>query len=333
MSPSASDITARSILETATAFQRSRVLLTAYELDLFTVLNDESRTSGDLAAAIGCDVRATDRLMNALVAMGFLEKTEGRFRNSPGTAAHLVKGKPGYMGNLSHTNHLWDTWSHLTGAVRAGRPASALGAINDRGEDWLRPFIAAMHWRAKQSAAAVVDLLDLEGVGRVLDVGGGSGAYAMAFARVRRGIEAVVFDLPGVVPLTRGYIQAEGLSAQVSTVEGDYLKDPLGSGYDLLFMSAVIHSNSPEENRLLFGKAAAALTAGGRLVVQDFLMSEDRSGPPQAALFALNMLVGTQAGDTFTESEVRAWMSAVGLHPTGRIDTPIGTNIIVGRKG
>jgi SAM-dependent methyltransferase len=333
MNPTASDPSPRSILDIATAFQRSRALLTAYELEIFTVLNDESRTSGEVASAIGCDPRATDRLMNALVAMGLLEKQGARFRNGAAASAYLVKGKAAYMGNLSHTNHLWNTWSHLTATVREGRPAASIGAINDRGDEWLRPFIAAMHWRARQSAGGVVKLLDLTGVTRVLDVGGGSGAYAMAFARARQGISAVVFDLPSVVPLTRGYIQAEALSSEVATVEGDYLRDPLGGGYDLVFMSAVIHSNSPEENRRLFGKAAAALEPGGRLVVQDFLVLEDRSGPPQAALFALNMLVGTQSGDTFTESEVRGWMAEAGLEPGERIDTAIGTNIIVGRKG
>jgi SAM-dependent methyltransferase len=326
------DLTPRAILEIATAFQRSRPLLTAYELDLFTILNEEERTSGEVAAAVGSDPRATDRLMNALVGMGLLEKRDGRFCNTAAAATSLVKGKPGYMAGLSHTNHLWDTWGGLTEVVREGRPAASIGAINDRGGDWLRPFIAAMHWRASQSAGDVVKLLDLESVSRVLDVGGGSGAYAMAFARARKGITAVVFDLPNVAPLTRGYIQAEGLSSEVETVVGDYLRDSLGEAYDLVFMSAVIHSNSSDENRLLFRKAATALNPGGRLVVQDFLMNEDRSGPLQAALFALNMLVGTQAGDTYTESEVRSWMAEAGLLDVSRTDTPLGTNLVVGRK-
>jgi SAM-dependent methyltransferase len=154
----------------------------------------------------------------------------------------------------------------------------------------------------------------------------------MAFARARRGITAVVFDLPDVVPLTRGYIQAEGLSAEVETTAGDYLRDPIGTGYDLVFMSAVIHSNSPDENRLLFRKAAEALVPGGRLVVVDFLMEEDRSGPPQAALFALNMLVGTPAGDTYTESEVRSWMAEAGFRDMRRIDSATGTNLVIGTK-
>jgi SAM-dependent methyltransferase len=188
-----------------------------------------------------------------------------------------------------------------------------------------------MHWRATQTAAEVVGLLDLDGVERVLDVGGGSGAYAMAFARARRGISAVVFDLPNVVPLTRAYIQQEGLGAEVTTATGDYLSAPIGEGFDLVFLSAVIHSNGPDDNRLLMRKCAAALKPRGQVVVQDFLMDEDRSGPLPAALFALNMLVGTPEGDTYTESEVRAWLREAGCRSVVRTDTSFGTNLLVGR--
>jgi len=326
-----SPLTAKTLMEMATAFQRSRPLLTAFELGVFTVLNDEDRTSEDTAAALGTDPRATDRLMNALVALGLLEKQAGRFRNTPLAASHLVKGRPDYVGGLGHTNHLWDSWSRLTEVVRAGHP-SDLADTNDRGDDWLRPFIAAMHARGRQSAAEVVRLIDLDGVSRVLDLGGGSGAYAMAFVRARAGISAVVFDLPNVVPLTKMYVAQEGLAAEVTTAVGDYLSAPLGGGFDIVFMSAVIHSNAVDDNRLLFKKAAEAMNPGGRLVVQDFLMAEDRDGPLMPALFALNMLVGTPEGDTFTESEVRAWMTEAGFDAIERHDTSFGTSVIVGQK-
>ena len=322
--------TPKPIMELATAFQRSRPLLTAFELDLFTALAADARTSDEVAATLGTDPRATDRLMNALVALGLLEKRDGRFGNAPLSATYLVKGRPGYMAGLGHTNHLWNTWSRLTDVVRTGEPAVAAG-INDRGGDWLRAFIAAMHFRAKQNASEVVSLLDLDGVSRLLDLGGGSGAYAMAFARAGRGISAVVFDLPNVVPLTKMYVAQEGLTAEVTTATGDYLTAPLGTGYDMVFMSAVIHSHSADDNRLLMRKAAAALNPGGQIVVQDFLVNEERDGPLLPALFALNMLVGTPEGDTYTESEVRAWLTEAGCRSVARKDTTLGTNLVIGR--
>lgn len=318
------------ILEIATAFQRSRVLLTAHELDLFTVLGETWKSSAEVAKALGTDGRATDRLMNTLCSLGLLEKRDGRFCNSPPASRFLVRGRPEFMAGLMHMVHLWETWSTLTAAVRQGGSVVS-GAIGDRGDTWLRAFIAAMHWRATRHAPQVVAALDLTGVSRVLDVGGGSGAYAMAFARARGDIEVVVFDLPGVVPLAEEYIRGEGLAPRVRAVAGDFEADPLGDGFDLAFLSAILHGNSPAQNRALLRKAAEALNPRGQLVVQDFIMAEDRTAPPFGALFALNMLVGTQAGDTYTESEVRGWMEEAGIGDVVRRDTA-WSSLMIGRK-
>jgi ubiquinone/menaquinone biosynthesis C-methylase UbiE len=189
-----------------------------------------------------------------------------------------------------------------------------------------------MHGRACQQAPGVVALLDLSGVSRVLDVGGGSGAYTMAFVRAKEGIRATVFDLPNVIPLTRSYIEKEGLSHKVETVVGDYNVNELGGGFDLAFLSAIVHSNSFEENRGLMWKVSRALSPQGQAVVQDFIMDEGRTSPPFGALFALNMLVGTESGDTYTELEVRMWMEEAGLSHITRKDTGFGTSLIIGRK-
>ncbi len=323
--------TSRPILEMATAFQRSRVLLTAYELGVFSVINEESKTSAEVAEALETDPRATDRLMNALAALGLLQKHEGRFTNTPAAAQFLVQGRPDYMAGLAHTAHLWQTWSGLTQAVRAG--TGAVGdEVNARGEEWLRAFIGAMHWRARQMAGGVVRLLDLSAVSRVLDVGGGSGAFAMAFVRAAQGIDAVVFDLPNVVPLTRNYVQSAGYEGRVSATVGDYRKDELPTGFDLVFLSAIVHANPIDENRRLIRKCAAATGPGGQVVVLDQIMNDDRTAPLAGAMFALNMLVGTGGGDTYTESEVRSWMREAGLHDIERIDTPFNNTLVIGRR-
>ncbi len=323
--------TARPILEMANAFQRSRVLLTAYELGLFTVVNDEWKTSAEVAQALETEPRATDRLMNALTALGLLEKRDARFTNSPAAATFLVKGRPEYMAGLAHTAHLWQTWSGLTAAVRTGT-GTAGDEVNERGDEWLRAFIGAMHWRAQQMADPIVRLLDLEGVSRVLDVGGGSGAFSMAFVRAGAGIHAVVFDLPNVVALTRNYVASAGYAAQISTITGDYRTDELPGGFDLVFLSAIVHANSFDENRRLMRKCANAVVPGGQVVVLDQIMNEDRTAPLPAAMFALNMLVGTGGGDTYTESEVRGWMEEVGLSNVTRKDTAFNNALVVGRK-
>jgi SAM-dependent methyltransferase len=328
---SRADLGADDIHGMARAFFRSRILLTAYELGLFTALGEAGKTSAEVAKELGTDPRATDRLMNALTVLGLLDKEEGLFGNTPAASRYLVEGKPEYMAGLMHTVNLWDSWSTLTDAVRAGtsvfeRPG---GEAGERRTD---AFIAAMHYGASLRAERVVAALDLAGVSRVLDVGGGSGAYAMAFVRACDGITATVFDLPPVTPLTRRYVEAEGLSDKVEVVEGDANVDELPRGYDLVFMSQLLHSNSAEENEALIANGAASLNAGGRLVVQDFVVDEGRAGPPRPVIFALNMLVATEAGDTYTESEIRGWMGAAGLREIQRIDTDFETTLIIGTK-
>lgn len=325
------EISPEHLREMATAFQRSRVLLTAYELGVFSALGDGTKSAAEVASELGSDERATDRLMNALCALGLLRKKGGRFSNSAAAARYLVRGKPEYMAGLMHTVHLWDSWSTLTEAVRKGGTVSS-PAIQEREDEWLEAFIAAMHERAKRNAATVVSLLDLSGVSRVLDVGGGSGAFAMAFVRARDGITATVFDLPKVIPLTRRYVSAEGLEDRVETVIGDYQVDELGTGYDLVFLSAIVHSNSVDQNRVLLRKCAGALNPGGQVVIQDFVMEADRTRPEFGTLFALNMLVATEAGDTFTEAEIRSWTEEAGLSQITRIDTDFRTTLMVGRK-
>jgi SAM-dependent methyltransferase len=294
------------------AFQKSRIFLTAYELGVFTVLGDEEKSAKQISATINADHRATDRLLNALCALKVLMKSGDTFKNCPAAAHYLVKGKAGYHAGLKHTVHIWNSWDTLTDAVRNGglvrqRP------VEDRDAEWFVGFIAAMHHRALQQAPGLVSSLDLSGVSRVLDVGGGSGAFSMAFVKARNSIQATVFDLPDVVSLTQGYIEKEGLGHRIDTVTGNYNTDELPHGYDLVFLSAIIHSNSPEQNQSLFVKINDALNPGGRIVVSDFIMNDDRISPESGAIFALNMIVNTPGGDTYTESEVKSWMKAAGM--------------------
>jgi len=329
-SPRAAEtLTPESVRDMASGFQHSRILLTAFELGLFTVLGSTGQTSARVARSLATDPRATDRLMNALCALDLLEKSQDIFTNTPIAAQFLVQGQSGYMAGLGHTVHLWHSWSTLTEAVRMG---SATGAspIDDRGEEWLNSFIQAMHARARSTAPDLIAHLDLAGVSRVLDVGGGSGVYSMAFVRAGDHLAATVFDLPNVIPLTEEYVERDGLSDSIDTVVGNYSADPLPQGYDLVFLSAIIHSNSPRGNADLIRKCAASLNPGGQVVVVDFIMDEDRTSPPFAALFALNMLVGTREGDTYTEAEVRAWMEHAGLSDVVRQDTHLGTTIVTG---
>lgn len=319
------------IRELATTFQKSRILLTAFELGVFTALGKKSKTSKDVAKIIKAREKSTDQLMNALCALRLLRKKKGRFLNTASGLRFLVKGSPAYMSSLMHTVNQWDTWSTLTGAVRKGASLLA-GLWGKRGKKWLAVFIAAMHERTTLQAKDTISRLNLSGVRSVLDVGGGSGGFSIAFVRAKEEINATVFDLPEVVSLARSYIRKEKLSGKVKVAAGDYNSDILGKGFDLVFLSAIVHSNSAGENQSLIKKCVNALNPGGQVVVSDFIMDKERTHPVFGALFALNMLVATERGDTYTESEVRGWMKEAGLSGIKRKDTAFGTTLIIGRR-
>ncbi|MCP4229437.1 MAG: methyltransferase domain-containing protein [bacterium] len=317
------------IILIARGFMGSRILFAGYELGIFTELEEGGKSSEDVARKIDSDPRATNRLMHALVALGLLEKDSDLFYNSPGASQCLVEGKTEYLSNLQHTIYTFSGWTTLTEAVRQGTSVYECPG-GEEGEKRTAAFIEAMDYLSKRRAKGLISHLDLTGVGRVLDVGGGSGENAMEFARTGDDVEVTVFDLPDVVHLTDGYIERAGLSERVRTVAGDYHCDGLGDSYDMVLLSQIIHSNSPDENAELIQKCADALNEGGRLVIQDFIVDEDRSGPPWAVVFALNMLVATETGDTYTENEMGDVMTRAGFSDIERIDTDFGTTLIIG---
>jgi len=315
----------------ASGFRESRIILTGFELGVFTVLADREKSSVEVAGEIEADPRATDRLLNALCAIGLLTKEGDRFRNRKATGRFLVKESPDYLAGIGHQANLWHRWSTLTEAVRAGGAVESR-PVGERGDEWLRSFIGAMHDRGVKQAPAMITAIDLEGVNRVLDLGGGPGDFAMAFVRADETVSATVFDLPPVVPLTREYVEAAGLSDRVDTLAGDFLLDDIGSGYDLIFISAIIHSLSPDDCRFLLRKCADALNPDGRIVISDWVMSEDRTEPADGALFALNMLVNTRDGDSYTEAEMYSWLGEAGLVDFSTTAMPFGAALVTGRK-
>ena len=320
------------LLDLVNGFRISRIILTAYELEIFSDLKDGSMNSREIAEKKCLAPRAADRLLNALVSLGLLNKSGNQFSNTPFSSKFMVKGLPSYLTGLSHQVHLWRTWSTLTEAVKAGTSVAVEKPIGERDEDWLESFIAAMHSRGVPQAKEVADLLDFSKTRSILDVGGGSGAFCFEFIRRCSNAKAVVFDLPAVIPITKKYIQKTAYDSVVTTRPGDYLVDDFGEGYDFVFVSAVIHINSPEENISLIGKCYNALNPDGQLIILDHFMNDDRTQPLAGVIFALNMLVGTLHGDTYTENEVRSWMSDAGLKQIHKKDGAQGTSIMIGIK-
>jgi SAM-dependent methyltransferase len=319
------------IREFAASFQKSRILLSGIELDIFTNINESGTTSNQIANHLHLNERACERLLNALVSLGFLTKKNHLFFNTADSFAFLSKKSSDYSAGLMHLNHLWNTWSNLTQVVKTGKSAHP-AEINERGEEWLFAFIDAMHDRAKKQAPQQLANIDLSEVESILDIGGGSGAYSMEFVSKKPEIAAIVFDLPGVVPITKRFINKEGFSDQIKTHPGDYTTDDLPKGFDLVFLSAVIHSNSLEINKELIKKCYNSLNKNGKIVIQDWIMNNDRTQPASGAVFAINMLVGTEAGDCFTDQEVTEMLNAAGFKNISKTEFETGLSQITAQK-
>jgi (2Fe-2S) ferredoxin/SAM-dependent methyltransferase len=302
-------------------FMPSRVLLTALELEVFTaVQRSPSPPSAEaLATSLGTDLRATRVLLDALVSLGVLTKRDGCYANAPAAARYLAAGSPDDASTaLKHNLSLWRSWSGLTEVVRQGHPVQHQ-EMRGRGDDWTVPFIAAMHRNSALRAPMVVRAAGTQGVRRLIDIGGGSGAYAIAVAREKADLEAEVFDLASVTPIAARNIEQAGLAGRVRTRTGDLRRDAFGEGWDLALLSAICHMLGPDGNRDLFRRVFSALAPRGRLVIQDHVMAPDRTAPRAGAMFAVNMLAGTPEGGTYTEEEYRSWLTAAGFAEVQRL--------------
>jgi (2Fe-2S) ferredoxin/2-polyprenyl-3-methyl-5-hydroxy-6-metoxy-1,4-benzoquinol methylase len=322
------------IMDMVRGYQQSRILLTAIELDVFTAVErcKKPATAVSVANDLKTHPRSTEKLLNAIVALGFLQKQEGAFSTTLISKRFFVDGAPDDSRTaLRHNLSLWATWSSLTQCVREGN-AVHVKRMEERGDSWTEPFIAAMHRNAAFRAPIVVNAVGTDGVNRMLDVGGGSGAYSIAFARTNPTLHADVFDLSTVTPIAAKHIAEAGMNDSIRTIVGDLRTDRFGSGYDLTLVSAICHMLSPEENIDLLHRVFEALVPGGRIVIQDQVMSTDKTSPRMGALFAINMLVGTTGGSTYSQEEYTDWLQKAGFIDIRRISLMGPGDLMIGKR-
>jgi predicted O-methyltransferase YrrM len=313
----------------ARGFMPSRIILTGVDLDLFGALGDDEETASRIAGRVGADPRAIEILCNALVALGLLTKREDRYRNTEESLRFLGAQSGSFRGGaLRHMAGLWDSWSRLTEIVRTGRG----GRNREFGRDQQIAFIQAMEHVSRTTAGTFASALDLSGVRRMLDMGGGPAAYSIAAARRNPALQAVVFDLPVPLEIAREAIREAGLSDRIQTKEGDFFRDEPGNGYDMVLLSAIIHSYDADHNLTLLKRANKALNSGGMMVIRDFLVDDSHTAPAQAAIFAINMLVNTERGRTYSFREVSSWLQQTGFTDVGLIDLDGRSQLVTARK-
>ncbi|OPY92676.1 MAG: Demethylspheroidene O-methyltransferase [Syntrophaceae bacterium PtaU1.Bin231] len=301
------------ILRMARGFMESRILLSGAELDLFTLLQHTPLGVEEAARKTGAEPRRLAILLDALAAMGLLVKSGDTYRTADDMVPLLSADSPrSVLPMVLHMVHIWNRWSGLTRILTSGDvPSSGENLFGDPRE--LRAFIGAMNVVAEPMAPGIIEAVAPGRAKRLLDVGGASGTYTIAFLRATPGMKATLFDRPGVIEMARERIRAAGLLDRVDLVAGDFYRDEFPPGHDLAFLSAIIHQNSPAENRDLFGKVFRALEKEGRAVVRDHIMEPDRTRPKEGAIFAVNMLVATSGGGTYTYDEIAQWLRETGF--------------------
>jgi ubiquinone/menaquinone biosynthesis C-methylase UbiE/predicted transcriptional regulator len=295
-------------------FMKNRVILTAAELDLFTKLDQNPISAKDLAAALDLDERATTRILDCLITFELLEKQDNCYRTTQ-NGSYLSSLHPqSILHSIKHAIALWNNWNHLTTAIKEGTNPH-LQPFSDKAvsDEERKAFIGSMHLGAGKLSRKISDAYDSRPFKRLLDIGGGSGAYTIAFLKKNPQLQAIIYDLDGVIPIAEEKIKEVQFQNRVNFVAGDYNKDELPGGCDLALLSAVIHQNSSAQNLNLFQKIYRALESGGALLIRDHVMDTTRTQPAMGALFALNMLVSTSAGDTYTFDEIKNSLETTGF--------------------
>ncbi len=308
------------IMAIARAFMRSRIILTAAELDLFTHIQQGVASAGALSERLNLDRRALTRVLDCLVNFDLLEKKDGTYSLSAEGAFFSSMHPASSLPMLLHMNALWDGWSGLSGIVRMGAESKQKTPVAMAPEA-RKAFIGAMHVVGRSLSEDVAASLDLGGFRKLMDIGGGSGTYTIAFLKRNPKMGAVLFDLPEVVLMARERFESEGVLGRAATVAGDFYKDELPQGCDVALLSAIIHQNSRAQNVDLYRKIFRAIDTGGMIVIRDHVMDERRVWPPEGALFAINMLVNTRGGDTYTFAEIEEDLKDAGFQEIRMVRT------------
>jgi ubiquinone/menaquinone biosynthesis C-methylase UbiE len=275
--------------------------------------------------------------MDALVGLNFLSKDEqGRFALTPESDLFLVSTKPSFQGGvIKHcSEHLIPRWLHINEVVATGKPVSAVNQEADGGE-FFRNFVVDIFPMSYPSAQALAKEMDYGPGGspiRVLDLAAGSGVWGIAQAQSSPRVQVTAVDWPEVLPVTKKTVARFGFADRWSYVEGDLHDADFGSGHHVATLGHILHSEGERRSRELLAKTYAALTSGGTIAIAEFLVNKERTGPVQGLLFAVNMLINTQEGNTWSFEEIGAWLEEVGFKNIRTLPAPGPSPLILATK-
>jgi SAM-dependent methyltransferase len=294
-------------------YWETRIFLTALKLDLFTFVSGTEKTAGFLARKLRLDPRAVEILMDGLASLGFLAKRGKHYTNAGWVDRVLSRRSKSYSAEaLLVQEDAWKLWGELDETIRTGRPR-AKEALFLADPARTSHLLWALHRDAERIAPGLARKAKLGNGGTLLDLGGGSGTYALAFLRRYPRMHAVIYDLPQALKVARAVVRASGLARRVRFQEGNFLIEPICGVYDVALVSDVLHGHSEKENRAVLEKVRSCLKPRGVLFVRDVFLSEDRTRPRWGALFSVNLLLFSDKGRCYTKREVVSWLRQAGF--------------------
>jgi SAM-dependent methyltransferase len=301
------------LIELTFASYRTHTVAAAVELDVFSLLaGGQSLSAADLATKLGLAQRPTDLLLTAGAALGLFDKTGDRYRNSALAEEFLVAGQPSYLGG--YIRMVGRLAPAIGGALRGERPGSFEAPRAEPNQSPGSGVAGYLHTLSTFTGRSLADAYDFGRHARLLDIGGGSGAVPIELCRRYPDLTGTVLDLPHVCEIASAKIGEAGLAERIGTAPGDFLADaPLPGGYDAMLLSSILHNWSEQTNRELLAKCHAALQPGGVVVICDLLLDADRTGPPEAALMGMIMLIATENGQSYGVAEHARWLGDAGF--------------------
>jgi O-methyltransferase/methyltransferase family protein len=333
-------VTPERILQTGLGFWASKTLLSAVEMELFTELARHPEAGDEIARRLGLHSRSARDFLDALVALGFLQRNDGVYRNTPETDLFLDKRKPSYIGGLLEmANHrLFGFWNHLTEALRTGQPQneaksggqplfSAIYADPAR----LRGFLQAMTGISRGANLAIAAKFPWTRYASFVDVGTAQGDLAVQVALAHAHLRGTGFDLGEVGPIFEDYVAQNGVSDRLAFTPGDFFADPLPSA-DVIMMGHILHDWNLTQKQALVRKAYDAVPSGGAFIVYESIIDDDRRQNAFGLLMSLNMLIETPGGFDYTGADCIEWMKAAGFREA-RVEHLIGPDsMVIGTK-
>ena len=317
------------------AFTASRTLTAAVQLGVFRPLTEGSRTAEELARELECSSRGLRMLLDALTSLELLEKRGSSYELAPIADEYLVPGRPGYIGTMFESEVGWRSWSSLTESIRTGTATQQIETESGAAEFFpkLLPSLHVLNQPPAQRTAEALGVGSSLRGAKVLDLGAGSGVWGIAVAAADPTATVTAQDYPAVLEIAKRYVDERSLGEQFSFLPGDLLQLELPeSSFDLVLVSNVLHCVGQLAAKQLLQRAYRALVPGGRVAVVEVIPNELRTAPPQALLFALNMLVHTEQGDVFTANELTAWLSEAGFAHVSSTDIGTSSPLLIGVK-